>query len=71
MKARIYSQQRSNQGRLCASCGAPYLSGREASHGRPLWALWPGEGSSGVQLCPACRQRDVSRRIGACLSTRM
>ena len=71
MKARFNSRSRANQPRLCASCGAPYQAGRNANRGWSLEGLLSASATNDLDVCPACRQRGVARRIGAFLSARM
>ena len=71
MKARHYSRKEADQRRLCAFCGAPFASGRDPNYGQSLSTLLSRDTGGGANVCPACRQRDVSRRISAFVSTRM
>jgi hypothetical protein len=69
-KARENRKSRSGQARLCASCGAPYQPAYDANYGRSLRSLLTADRGAADNLCPACRQRDVARRIGPMISAR-
>lgn len=64
MKRILGSRSKADNSGVCAICGAPYQSER----GWSLSDLLPSDTNHTENVCPSCRQHDMTRRIGAFLS---
>jgi hypothetical protein len=70
VRLQIWSQSNQEEERHCASCGTSIQATRSSNQRWSLEPLLPATMNAGADLCPACRQIRMARRIDAIVSAR-